>query len=713
MSNRSRLAIGLAAALFAGRASAECVPIVNGGFNVNGIVAGKALAAGGTAPGSCLPDSGWGGGIARAFQTIGGGTPDTHVSRVLFAGESAGANLDKLYAAIHVENDPIFSANDIATLYFDAGQLGTFGPGDFALRIELGPLTPPSGTEGCEGDPNNVTYYTYNGSDWIPTGYPDPAIVVKTSHDYNSDALDPESGIWEVEIGLDPALLGLAIPTANGLNFGAKLYVTEEGFSNRALAFPPNLTSDSSPNSTSPNDGQVTPANMAKLDVESCGLDVRLVSIDGVDHNGASSKFTLYPNSISGQLPENQKSKFKAQLRFINPANPVDNTPVAVPNSGEVRFAGKPWNAGFTANIPFGSAGTEFTSLGQIRDVQISWPPNEAAYAPYRQILAAANKNPSGHICMVASLEGFTVNLNEADDVLQKNLYFTTASTITEGFLVKPFDDGSPRDYYLRMHWANVPSKLIGDASGKPESWQWSYRFPNAEKIGLQEMGDGWYRLNVGHEGVYVDVELNGGVMPTKVYNYQISPTAGGTVDGGKGDSPLDISVEPGATVTIVANGLITVNGDFPDTGPDGFAIPEMQKEEFLLRRNGAFAPQDNIGSLIGSFDGFKTSFVIGGTRSFVVPDNAKVLSLAINDIAGRYDDNSGKGFSLSVTFAPPLYLPTRLALPGNPGNGLPAMVEAGAFLPQFLVDVMEIDEKSRFARPVGYAAYAIYESHN
>jgi hypothetical protein len=56
--------------------------------------------------------------------------------------------------------------------------------------------------------------------------------------------------------------------------------------------------------------------------------------------------------------------------------------------------------------------------------------------------------------------------------------------------------------------------------------------------------------------------------------------------------------------------------------------------------------------------------------------------------------------------------VPTRLAEHTNPQLGTPARLAAGANLPQFTVDIMEIDRRLKRFRSNGYVIYGVYASH-
>ena len=71
-------------------------------------------------------------------------------------------------------------------------------------------------------------------------------------------------------------------------------------------------------------------------------------------------------------------------------------------------------------------------------------------------------------------------------------------------------------------------------------------------------------------------------------------------------------------------------------------------RQQFLLHR-GLYRPEDYIGAVIASCDKFQTGFVVGMDSTFIVPEGCNGLMLAINDVAGRYDDNKGQ-FDVFVT---------------------------------------------------------------
>src|SRR5205823_514962 len=100
------------------------------------------------------------------------------------------------------------------------------------------------------------------------------------------------------------------------------------------------------------------------------------------------------------------------------------------------------------------------------------------------------------------------------------------------------------------------------------------------------------------------------------------------------------------------------------------------------------FNPLQHVGALIGSFDNFKTGFVIGSDSTLVVPANAKFLYLAINDFAGQFKDNTGT-FQVNLNISNPQVLPTSMGLISSFQAGVPIQLPAGSILPKLSIDVM------------------------
>ena len=202
--------------------------------------------------------------------------------------------------------------------------------------------------------------------------------------------------------------------------------------------------------------------------------------------------------------------------------------------------------------------------------------------------------------------------------------------------------------------------------------------------------------------------------MPGTATKIMLDAKAGGKLlnpAGGLG--PAAVAVKEGKVVTIVANGLIRTGKEARPNNANGFgfsqeAITAPPRYQMLLQP-GYYNPGQHIGALLGSFDGFKTAFVVGTDSTFVVPKGATKLLLAINDQAGGYDDNSGQ-FEVNIHQSDPLVLPTAIGQEATVKDGIPVQLLAGSTLPKLDIDVMQLVPK-HWLRPTGYVSWAIYAS--
>jgi hypothetical protein len=145
--------------------------------------------------------------------------------------------------------------------------------------------------------------------------------------------------------------------------------------------------------------------------------------------------------------------------------------------------------------------------------------------------------------------------------------------------------------------------------------------------------------------------------------NLIVPPKAGGRQSNAaipSGEAPIYVKVSPGSTL-LVANysfhdndeQFVDLDGQrdlFPPNGPGGVPNAILQRaleqaSEFKL----LLAPQAPLGALVGSFDNFKTAFLIAEGAQLKVPANAQFLALGINDAIGLFEDNSGPGFRVKV----------------------------------------------------------------
>ncbi len=125
----------------------------------------------------------------------------------------------------------------------------------------------------------------------------------------------------------------------------------------------------------------------------------------------------------------------------------------------------------------------------------------------------------------------------------------------------------------------------------------------------------------------------------------------------------VTVDVKPGERLYLAATGEVDLDGagPLPAAPPDGKDFSaEMREGQFLLTAQGA---NRVAGALLGSFDNFQHGFVIGSEGTVTVPEKVDKLFLAVNDIIGRYGDNTGSGFAVSIGRLPTLIAPAAKAV--------------------------------------------------
>lgn len=720
---------GLAATIFSSHAmAAYCVARLapDDAIHVDGVVAGGRL-NGPSPTGNCMPDPQWAGRAAPALTAPTSATTTVR-SQVLLAAtaQSPSSTLEKFFVGVHVENDVGFDSNDLLTMYFDANNNKAFDGADFAISVELGPVIEPLGQEDCNVRTEAVHYYTYEGG-WHEAEGVDVsnAILVETSYDFNPlPPSDPESEIWEAEVSIDLGALGKQIDATTGLGFGSKLFIDTPGIpAEQRVYLPASMTtvSDAADDTFHPDSGNIDASELEALIAKDCKGDIIIASVDSSSPSGQVGSFKRM-SPFTGVLDDNDTNELTATLRLYNLDLPADTSAVTGAN-GHLLMQLKPYNAdpnhsGFVDTINAIDRSLTLNSFGETM-VTEHWPKNYQQYSQHAGAFASTE-----HVCYIVTVSGFPhdVNINVSNDSKQKNLAYVTASTITETLVVNPpqgEEHSGEGVYYVRAHWANLPTYLIGDAGTKPRPDMWSYRFSNYSGLtgsgGIEDIGNGWYRFQLGEKRAEIEVTINGGKMPMEVQHIRVDPTDGGSLYG-KGTDPKEIRTTPGKAITIIASGRVGVEHSFYKgrlNSANGFEDQDPAgNQEFLLSSAG-YVPSQQVGALIGSFDGFtKSSFRIGATSTFIVPPGVTSVWVAVNDTRQDYGDNWGDGFDLSVTQADPVSYPTRLGLAGFPDQGIPDNIEAGGNLPQLILDVYQADEDRGQAMAYGNAAWAITESH-
>jgi len=246
----------------------------------------------------------------------------------------------------------------------------------------------------------------------------------------------------------------------------------------------------------------------------------------------------------------------------------------------------------------------------------------------------------------------------------------------------------------------------------------------NADQIGLKPLKGrpGWYQTSIrGDEVKTVDLFFRGEKLPYTTQHQRFEPAVGNS------GNHLEISVKPGNVVTVIAFGELDVDGDGPL--PPTTAAGTVEKQivtgktanaatgDYLLRR-GRYQPHQYAGALIGSFDDFKTSFVVGRHASIVIPEGATKLRLAVNARSGTYARIKGT-FDLYTTVTEAPSVPTHTALAGDATYSIPPTLQMWDVLTSLNLytyyqteTVRDGAVRGRNFHPLGDAHFSIYTSH-
>lgn len=718
----------------------NCLPVASPTPKVDGIVATDPFCI---ASGGC--DAAWAGAPYSFFQIIGGG-PSTNAAIFVSSKLTAGRP-DDLFLGVHLENVDQLSVSDVVTLYFDTNDDGV---PEFALQYEVGPVTPIlSGTETSGTlQPHTVTYFTFMGGNYVQQTTPaEPTLVSRVAYNLPGGGAP---GIWELELHVNINNPSVNFPATMGkIRFGAKLYTKASGGAQIAYDWPNGLTTDAAFIDHAPGSGSGgDPLTLDRRNVSaSCQGDVQAVQLSSSSSLGPNTFHrpttdgSALPNGTADPLPPDLQTTFSAAAQYINTGDALDTSPLGGPNQGFIHFFIRPWGMGPVATIEMlPPASVNINQFGTPFPGTVTWPIHPS---DWNNNADSFKNGSSDHACFEVKLEGFpsdsTLASPGVNDDQQINLSYSHASTIHDKVLIHALGTPSPgapkENYALHVRWDNVPVSQVKQPGEDKRCWlrrlcdrlhhrtYWQTQFVNGDNLGIKPLKQpGYYGLQLAPgEEVALDVALTGAVMPAPSKSVHIAPGAGGQVlSPASGSAAVSVPIPAGGTVTVVAHdGVISVSGpnetavNFGSHNANGFAQPAFKGKTFLLASR-AFEPWVRTGALIGAFKAdFSDSFFIGTANTFFAPPGAATLFLAVNDVAGQYGDNSGPGFDVNVIATPPPTLPTKLSQPANPKLGLPAIAEPAANLPMLVMDLVKVDPVKNVAIPVGYVAYAIYDSDN
>lgn len=214
-----------------------------------------------------------------------------------------------------------------------------------------------------------------------------------------------------------------------------------------------------------------------------------------------------------------------------------------------------------------------------------------------------------------------------------------------------------------------------------------------------------------------VSLHFTGRPLPYKTERRVLTPA-----DEEGEPNVLKFPVTPGRVVTVLAFGVVDLDGQgpLPPTSATGMTVPEIEnsRRRFLLSE-GFYVPRQHAGALIGSFDGFRNSFVIGRANSIVVPTGSDTLSVAINWDLQRYREIVG---TLEVVVVGTLLdpVPTHTIYNGDATGHVPPMLNIWEALVSLNVSSYYLTRlqdpggpvRSETLHAISSAHFSIYDSH-
>jgi hypothetical protein len=347
------------------------------------------------------------------------------------------------------------------------------------------------------------------------------------------------------------------------------------------------------------------------------------------------------------------------------------------------------------ANVPGNPAGAvTIPAAGAHRYETALWNLSAAEVTNY-------TNNP--HQCIRVTLTSTNPGTVIVQPSVQKNMDFVTVNS--------PFESKATLDARSFGQWMATDKpyfRLREEFLNLEPEMDWQTRLAGAEQRGK----DTWLVPaggDSGKLGVWVNPSDKLQLPSTRV------PLKPGT--GGPGTRPMVAKVEAGSLVTLLVDGDLKL-GPIAVSG-GGISLEQARGAKIDLGRGEL--PQnapDRIGAVLGSFDNFATSFVVGNGVTLRVPAGASVLSLKINDTEKGYTMQGGDGFSVQVVpgkmFPWMTYAFPQLATDGRSKG--PTMLPLGASLPSWIAhgyyptnDYIVINKKRlKIERPAGSFGYSI-----
>jgi len=237
--------------------------------------------------------------------------------------------------------------------------------------------------------------------------------------------------------------------------------------------------------------------------------------------------------------------------------------------------------------------------------------------------------------CVQVTLSSTDPDTVIATPSVRRNMHFVTinspfeasAALSMDGF-TKHIDRENPR-LLMFENFVNIEPGM-----------RWESRLAGAERV-----APNWWQstLQAG-----VGQRLGVVVSPDDRLRLESTRTAVPVGTGGPNSKPVEIPVESGGVLTLIADGTLDLGGFTVSAGGIG-AASLRQSDRQVNRGKLAEGRPERYGTLLGSFDGFKTNFPIGAGVTIKVPQGASTLSVLINDGDEGYRQQKGEGFSVQA----------------------------------------------------------------
>jgi hypothetical protein len=284
------------------------------------------------------------------------------------------------------------------------------------------------------------------------------------------------------------------------------------------------------------------------------------------------------------------------------------------------------------------------------------WAPTGTTYAP-----------PNDHQCVrveVVGNNGVNTQRQFNMDFVSVNSPFTGTPKITLPKRSALIDRKAKPKITLREQFINVEPEM-----------RWKTEFGGARQVAngtwlVQPKPEGATQLET---AVLVDNSLQ---LPVR--NFALTP---------ENAAGLKIYVEPGSTITLLADGAF--KSRLGTVTPAGLnERKRITTRQVKLRDKNPIRPW----ALIGSFDEFRTSFLIGPAATFTVPERSDVLVVRLAPVDGLDLPADGDGYAISVIGQATRQLATIPEVnPGLFGQSGLTLLPLGANLPAWVVRA-EID---------------------